>query len=272
MFKRHDMTTKNLLRKRFLASQLFCDMYPSLRYVKDDLSPTEIWSEAIRVVKNFALSPRPVLELEATQEELQQLYSSFLDDSGKEVKRNEEQAKTSVFLVLFTALYIVACAGTSSEHHPHRELCLALADATYSHPLREELWRSIRQTEDEEEKTGRRIETFDLILQTTAEESNHDATENSNIEFVNSWVDEVVKMKDQSSYTQAEKALSRINDRDGHIYDEPLTRLRRESDNLSKAMNIEGDYVVEKKVENEIKHVEAGGIGVNVVKNEKDKQ
>ena len=264
MFKRHDITTKNLLRKRFLANQLFCDMYPSLRKVEDDLSPTEIWSEALRIVGDFARSPRPELELEDTQEELQQLYSSFLDDSKEEMNRNEEQAKTSVFLVLFTALYMVACAGTTRENHPHQELCKALAKITYSHPLREELWKSIRQTEDEEEKAGRRIETFDLILQTIADESNNDATENIKKEFVSGWVDIVVSMGDVNTFTQTEKTLSRINDRDGHIYDEPLSRLRKEADNHSKTMNVEGDYVVEKNVGNAVGYVMPGATGISV--------
>lgn len=265
MFKRHDIATKSRLRKEYLANQLFCDMYPSLRKVEDNLAPTEIWSEALRILESFALSPRPELELDDIKEELKCHYSSFLDTSGGEVKRDDSQIETSVFLVLFTAFYMVACAGKTKENHPHQELCRALAKATYRHPLREVLWKSIRQTEDEEEKAGRRMETIDLMLRVVAEEK-ADRRDDAKKEFVSGYVDVVVEMQNADAFTQAEKALSRINDREGHLYDAEMTRLRKEANNLSKALNVGGDLVVgNKQVGNEVQSVAAGGTGISII-------
>ena len=265
MFKRYDIVTKNSLRKKFLANQLFCDMYPSLREVKGDLTPTEIWSESLRIVEGFALSPRPELELDDIQEELKQLYSTFIDDAGNEVKRTDKQSETSAFLVLFTAFYMVACAGTTRENHPHQDLCKVLAKVTYSHPLREMLWKSIRQMEDEEEKAGRRIDTFDLMLRDVSEEATGKEIDETKREFVSGYVDVVTEMQSADAFTQAEKALSRINDRDGHLYDAELARLRSEANNHSKAWNVGGDIVMgNKQVGNEVQSVAAGGTGISI--------
>jgi hypothetical protein len=265
MFKRQDAATRSRLRKEYLANQLFCDMYPSLRQVKGDLTPTEIWSEALRIVEDFARSSRPELEVDEIKEELELHYSTFLDDSEVGIKRDRLQIQTSVFLILFTAFYIVACAGTSIECHPHHDLCVALAKATYSHPLREKLWKSVRQTEDEEEMAGRRIETFDMMLQDVTEEAADNVKNETKREFVSGCVDEIIKMQNAEAFTQAERVLSRINDRDGHLYDAELARLRMGADNLSKALTVGGDLVMgNKHVGSEVQSVAAGGIGINI--------
>lgn len=128
---------------QLLEEQLFCDMYETLRSITkeyDEPSPAELWDEASRQWKPLLAAKRPKMYVEMLKDEL-----------------TEEYGERSAFLILMILMYMMVAMFRPLGESPYRPFCLALADATQDYPLLRRLWEGVRQTEDEEEKAGKRI-------------------------------------------------------------------------------------------------------------------
>lgn len=126
-----------------LDEQLFCDLYDTLKEITveyDEPSPAELWDEAAVRWKPLLAAKRSELAVGILQEELTEKYG-----------------ETSAFLVLMILMYMLVTMFRPSEDSPYRPFCEALAAATHGHPLLKRLWEGVRQTEDEEERAGRKI-------------------------------------------------------------------------------------------------------------------
>ena len=270
MFKRINNQKEKLLRRKYLMSQLFCDMLPALRWVYkeyEDLSPIEAWSEALNECKELNNYPRQDLVIDDIAIDLEKRYKVFIDEEGTETYRNTDDAKRSAFIVLVIMLYQLVCVSFQREHHPREELCKALARVTFLYPLREKFCSLIRQSEDEEEQAGRRIEAFDIMMELTL--SDEDEKEESNqkkVEGIDELVEEALSM-DVDAMKDIELALGRMNDRDGKIYDKQLNKLRMAIDTKIMASYLPknvGEFIMEKKVQNQIGNVETGANGITI--------
>ena len=140
-------------RKRtmeLLEEQLFVDMYDALLAVSKEYgepSPAELWDEAARRWKPLLAAKRPQLAVEMLRDEL-----------------TDEYGERSSFLTLMILLYMLVAMFRPGKDSPYRPFCEALAEATFSHPLRQQVWEGIRQTEDEEERAGREIGIVSSLL------------------------------------------------------------------------------------------------------------
>lgn len=139
---------------QLMEEQLFCDMYDTLKAITeeyDELSPSQLWDEAASRWKPLLASKRPQAAVLLLKEELTENYG-----------------ERSAFLVLMILMYMmVAMFRPSEKDNPYRAYCAALAEATREHPLLQRLYDGVRQTEDEEEKAGRRIGVVASLLTET---------------------------------------------------------------------------------------------------------
>jgi len=133
-----------------LEEQLFCDMYATLRAITteyDERSPAELWDEAATRWKPLLASKRPQTFVEMLKEEL-----------------TEEYGELAAFLILMILMYMMVAMFRPTKESPYHAYSTALAEATQGHPLLKRLWEGVRQTEDEEEKAGKKIGIVTSLL------------------------------------------------------------------------------------------------------------
>ena len=169
---------------RLMEEQLFCILYPTLRSISreyDELSPAEVWHEAVRYACELKKWPRPDMICDELKEMLHEEYSQFETDEGI-VERNDGQVQCTMFLVMEVMLFILATE--SRQDSRYKPYCLMLAEATQNHALRERFLNEVRDTETAEELKGRRVEMVKMELEA---ESDNDGLTRSQI--VNDLVD-----------------------------------------------------------------------------------
>lgn len=141
---------------QLMEEQLFCDMYETLKAITEEYgepSPAQLWDEAALRWRPLIASKRPQTAVALLKEELTETYG-----------------ERSAFLVQMILMYMmVAVFRPSDKENPYRVYCAALAEATEGHPLLQRLYDGVRQTEDKEEKAGRRIGVVVSLLTETRE-------------------------------------------------------------------------------------------------------
>jgi len=150
MYERWDSKRCRERTMQLLEEQLFCDMYSMLKEITteyDEPSPAELWDESATRWKPLLTSMRPQTFVEMLKEEL-----------------TEEYGERSAFLILMILMYMLVAMFRPTKESPYHAYCAALADATKDHPLLKRLWEGVRQTEDEEERAGKKIGIVTSLL------------------------------------------------------------------------------------------------------------
>ena len=148
MYERLDSKRCRERTMQLLEEQLFCDMYATLKEITTEYnepSPAELWDEAATRWKPLLASKRPQTFVEILKEELTEKYG-----------------ERSSFLTLMILMYMMV--AMFRKESPYHAYCTALAEATQGHPLLKRLWEGVRQTEDEEEKAGKKIGIVTSLL------------------------------------------------------------------------------------------------------------
>lgn len=150
MYERLDSKRCRERTMQLLEEQLFCDMYATLKEITTEYnepSPAELWDEAATRWKPLLASKRPQTFVEILKEELTEKYG-----------------ERSSFLILMILMYMMVAMFRPTKESPYHAYCTALAEATQDHPLLKRLWEGVRQTEDEEEKAGKKIGIVTSLL------------------------------------------------------------------------------------------------------------
>ena len=150
MYERLDSKRCRERTMQLLEEQLFCDMYATLKEITTEYgepSPAELWDEAATRWKPLLASKRPQTFVEILKEELTEKYG-----------------ERSSFLILMILMYMMVAMFRPTKESPYHAYCTALAEATQGHPLLKRLWEGVRQTEDEEEKAGKKIGIVTSLL------------------------------------------------------------------------------------------------------------
>ncbi len=156
-----------------MKEQLFCILYPTLRRISreyDELSPAEVWHEALAFASRLKRMPRPDMMKEELVEMMHDEYICFESEGGI-VERSEEQVQRTMFLVMVTMLYMLATENKNLPGDCYKPHCLMLADATHDHVLRERFLDEVRETETAEELQGRRVEMVKMELEAESDEN-----------------------------------------------------------------------------------------------------
>ena len=112
---------QNKKLKKLYSDPLFRVLYIPLWYQsKNDLTPVEIWQEALMVLDEMKNIDRTIRHLEVTRiiEELNSRYSSFDD-----IERNENDAAHTSMMVMATAMFMLGEANEDWFDNPHQRLC-----------------------------------------------------------------------------------------------------------------------------------------------------
>lgn len=223
---------------KLFDDQLFCNMFGTLKDIADeytDLCPVELWQEAQAALPPFTVSRRPDLSIHILKEELDERYRSFMDN-GTETIRSQEDAERTTFLVLMTAMYMLVAGSGNTSDNPYRTHCEALAGATRSHPLLERLWEGIRETENEEELAGRKVDAVNYLLDT----NNKSADEQQQI------MAEVVNSALKCSVDTIERqmaVISMVNRMHNGLFDEHLKALEEGLEDKSKGRTVKEFHI-----------------------------
>ncbi len=143
VYERWDSERCRKRTEELLDEQLFVDLYATLKSITDEYgepSPAEFWDEAASRWKPLVSSKRPQSVVGLLKEEL-----------------TEKFGERGAFLVLMIMMYILVAVFRPDKKGPYAPICTALAKATGNHPLMQRFWEGVRQTEDEEEREGRKV-------------------------------------------------------------------------------------------------------------------
>ena len=98
----------------------------------DDLSPSEIWSEASHTLRAFICHPHPTDAIQLLKEAMHERYSWF-DTQGTVRQRTHEEADGTICLVLNATLYLLNDITDIDERYTLHKT--AISDLIDNHPL-----------------------------------------------------------------------------------------------------------------------------------------
>lgn len=260
MFIRQQNRIAHLESARYMSEQLYCILYRTLHRLSkeyNELTPSEVWREACHFAAELKEMPRPDMMMDELKEMLLERYSEF-KTIDYVIQRTAEEAERTTFIVMSTMLYILATENKNQPDNNYSQHCSMLAMATYEHELRERFQAEVRLTEDEEEKKGRFVEMVNLEL---------DDIDNGDGEGHTQLMDNLVDCACEYSKETIEKTIVVVGEMNARYNGKFACQEQRLRDALKQKqivqqLNVAGDYVVEKNVENEVKHVETGATGI----------
>lgn len=116
------------LRQQYESRQEYMVAYNAINVTSEryeDLSPEEIWNEAIAVVEEIRKSAHREWKVDKVFNQLKRKYSVFVDESDTRVQRSEKQQEMTVTLVLFDVVCMLSLAERvkpeEAEQHPYFE-------------------------------------------------------------------------------------------------------------------------------------------------------
>ena len=223
-YKRMEAAEMKRCRRKYYSDQLYVVLSPVLKHYSDscrELSPVEVWTEALRLAEELAMSPRPDREIKDMAEELAEDYLLWSDTP--EQRRTDEEAERTAFLVLMTLLFMLHAPMIGKAGHGCTEIIDNLARVVASHPLCNDFIRRSHVTEEEEEKQDRYVEAFDYLLSDVADDREED--EDVKVEAIQNFVDTAIRHGDETTVKEMKCALSDFNAEQGNIYETPLRDL-----------------------------------------------
>ena len=124
-YKRMSKEKLRRTKKKLYSDPLFKMIYLPLWYQHEgDLTPVEVWQEALMVIDEIKDIEKPIRHLEVSTivEELNERYATF-DNTA----RSEEMAQHTTMLVLSTVMFMLAEADANWKHNPHLQLCRSIS-------------------------------------------------------------------------------------------------------------------------------------------------
>lgn len=116
------------LRQQYESRQEYMVAYNAINVTSEryeDLSPEEIWNEAISVVEEIRKSAHREWKVDKVFNQLKRKYSVFVDESDVRVERSEKQQEMTATLVLFDVVCMLSLAERvkpeEAEQHPYFE-------------------------------------------------------------------------------------------------------------------------------------------------------
>lgn len=116
------------LRQQYESRQEYMVAYNAINVISEryeDLSPEEIWNEALAVVEEIRKSAHREWKVDKVFNQLKRKYSVFVDESDTRVQRSEKQQEMTATLVLFDVVCMLSLAERvkpeEAEQHPYFE-------------------------------------------------------------------------------------------------------------------------------------------------------
>ena len=116
------------LRQQYESRQEYMVAYNAINVTSEryeDLSPEEIWNEALAVVEEIRKSAHREWKVDKVFNQLKRKYSVLVDESDVRVERSEKQQEMTATLVLFDVVCMLSLAERvkpeEAEQHPYFE-------------------------------------------------------------------------------------------------------------------------------------------------------
>lgn len=170
MYNRIPENRKLALRVEFENVQEYIVTYDAINNASiglKDLSPEEIWSEAIVLLKEITTSNIKIWKFERVYEQLKQKYDSFVSERGDVVQRTTNQQDHTAILILFDVVIMLALKKktTSLDKHPYGEFIDTILKHIGQKTLFQSLLAITREKEEEIEKnvTHKELSVIDYL-------------------------------------------------------------------------------------------------------------
>ena len=221
-----------------LQDQLFCTMYNALNMMHkkyNSPSPTTVWMESSITVRAILESPRPDMKA-----------MMLLED-----------ADMSVVAVVLYMLFV----DNMDNAHVHKDVKDIICSKLNQSEHWKELYEQVRCSEEQEEQNGRYVTTTDFESRMIPREDEI----LSGIDVVKEVVAKAIATNDYRFGRSLAHLLRRIDDQHNGVYHNEILRLELFVDEAAKKdlLHIEGDYVINKQVDNEVNGVSPGAIGIS---------
>lgn len=162
---------KRSLREQFEAKQEYMVAYNAInvcgeRY--DDLSPEEIWNEALDVVKEISESPHREWKVKKLYSQLKRRYSTFEDEFGECITRTPKQQEITAMLVLFDVVCMLSLAKhvdpEDAPKHPYYNYMVEIVSFFNDSILFQAMLAVLSHDEEEiENMTGHELREVDYL-------------------------------------------------------------------------------------------------------------
>lgn len=235
----HSLAERRKVREANRKNLLYRILYQPLWYQRGgDLSPEDVWEEALSVAKDLqgekAFEAR--MKAAATVEDLCERYSYFEDGQGLSERRDEYHAMHSAMMVVTTAFFMLLNEEEGLDDHPNRYICKALKDAVRDVEGFREIYEGVRREEDALEYSGKFIEACNL-LDYISGLSNVSERDISRLHEVLGLLVDETKKSNLSTIEEQERMLARVNDKTNGAIDKELNDLRVFRDQIKKNNN-----------------------------------
>ncbi|WP_036876350.1 hypothetical protein [Xylanibacter oryzae] len=210
------------LQRQYCEDNLFKLLMPVLEYYGKcctELSPVEIWTEAMRLTCELVKSEHPEVKIKEVVGLLTNEYLSFSDCS----ERSMEDAERTAFLVLITLLFLLVTKITWQDEQMQHDIILRLAEAVYYHPLREDFMLLVYVGGD----TNNAEYHYEKVLKRTSVfmASEPIDSEYVKVTLMQDFINSIKRHGDMETAKEIKGALSDFSRENGHLYDSALDDL-----------------------------------------------
>lgn len=231
MYCKLSVDEKRKRREEFKKNPIYCMLYaPLWRRRGNDLSPEEVWIEAIGVAFKFKKIDQTEFSMCVKElfEDLCDQFMCFREDDGSITKRDLEQSLHSAMMVSFAAFLLLLNVHPNADDHPYTDVCKTLGEVLAELKGFKELYKEVKREEDDREKQGKFIEVADYIEQISTQET---PILINQLEYTHHVLAQIVdenKQCDISTMLDNERILSRVNDMNGHLFQPEVDILRQQ--------------------------------------------
>lgn len=165
-YHRLSLAERQVLRESWKKDLLYMMLYPPLWHQRGgDLSPEDVWSEALMLAKEMHGSNAYEARIRAAEafEDLCEFYSRFENDSEETIIRDEASAMHSAMMVVLTTFFMLLNEVENLDENPNRYICKALKDVVNGVEGFRDIYEGARREEDAMEFSGRFIEAYNIL-------------------------------------------------------------------------------------------------------------
>jgi len=171
MYQRLSESEKKELRHKYERCQEYMVSFNAVDAVSEhyaDLSPEEIWSEALEVVEEISNASFREWKVETVYHQLKRKYSSFRTEDGSIENRTPEQQEKTALMVLFDVVLMLTLAqktdNESVENHPYFSFIRTILSYVGHTVLFESMLAVMKEDEEKvEAMTGKELEETDYM-------------------------------------------------------------------------------------------------------------
>lgn len=169
--KQQDKEQRNFIYMQDDLYQVLLVYLSSWHRKNHDLSPEEIWSEALRVIHTIAISPVRELTARTLYDQLVDHFREFVDERGEKIPlRSEDEANSTAATVLLTVTYMLNSGTLSLKEHPYYAIAEELVHTLQNHSdLLYNLDEISREEERYEKGKGHELPLRDYIVESLEE-------------------------------------------------------------------------------------------------------